>query len=96
MSTKFRQSFGRLCGGCNASSKSQHASAVLFCKGYTMRPMLMSINRDGLGGTMSTTTRLPYRPTNISQLHEKKRLLTDNTPTPITTVTINHENFIFP
>ncbi|CAF3425455.1 unnamed protein product [Rotaria sp. Silwood1] len=95
MSTKFRQSFGRLCGGCNASSKGQHASAVLFCKGYTMRPMLISINRDDLGGEVSTTTRAPYHPTHMNRLQKKRMPLTDNTSTPMTAVTINNPKFIF-
>ncbi|CAF0766791.1 unnamed protein product [Rotaria sordida] len=95
MSTKFRQSFSRLCGGCDASSKGQHASAVLFCNGYSMRPILISTNRDGLRGTVSTTitTRLPYHSTHISQLQEKKTLLTNNTPTPVAT---SNKKFIFP
>ena len=45
MSTKFRQSFVRLCGGYRPSTKGQRSSAVLFCKEYAMRPMLIGGNR---------------------------------------------------
>lgn len=93
MSTKFRQSFTSLCQGCNASSKDQRASAVLFCKEYAMRPIRNSINRDGIGGGMSTTSRLPYPP---SLIHEKKLLLTDNTPSPMTAAVIDETKFTFP
>lgn len=96
MSTKFRQSFARLYGGCNTSSKGQRSAAVLFCKEYAMRPMLTSVNRDGIGGTLSTTGRLSYHQSNISQLQEKRMLLADNTPTPVTAAAIDTSKFIFP
>jgi len=91
MSTKFRQSFLRLCHGCCTSSKNQQSSAVLFCKEYAMRPMLISVNRDGIAGRISTTDR-----SNIQQLQEKRLLLVDSTPTPLTTTTIDAAKFIFP
>lgn len=93
MSTKFRQSFVRLCHGCCTSSKNQHTSAVLFCKEYGMRPMLMNVNR---GGTISTTGGLSYRQSNVHQLQERKFLLADNTPTPATVTAVDTTKFIFP
>jgi hypothetical protein len=93
MSTKFRQSFVRLFGGCRQPSKNQRSSAVLFCKDYAMRPMLMNVNR---GGIISTTTALSYSPSNIHRLQEKKFLLLDNTPTPATATTMDTTKFIFP
>jgi hypothetical protein len=95
MSTKFRQSFTRLYDGCRPSSKSHRSSATLFCKEYAMRPMLMSVNRDGIGGTMSTTGR-SYHQSNMSQLQDKRMLLVDNTPTPVTAPAIDTSKFIFP
>jgi hypothetical protein len=93
MSTKFRQSFVRLCSGCRTSSKGQRTSAVLFCKGYATRPISINGNRNG---TISSTGKLPYRPTSIHQFQERKMLLTDNTPTPVTATTIDTTKFIFP
>ena len=95
MSTKFRQSFARLCGGCRTASKGKHSSAVLFCKEYAMRPMLMGVNRDGVDGTISTTGRLSYHQSHISQLQDKRLLLADNTPTPATAPAIDTSKFIF-
>jgi hypothetical protein len=85
MSTKFRQSFVRL---CQTSSKGQHSSSVLFYKEYAMRPIL---NGGGTPGIISTTGKLSYH-----QLQEKKCLLADNTPTPATANTIDTTKFIFP
>lgn len=96
MSTKFRQSFVRLCHGCCRSSKNQHTSAVLFCKDYAMRPMLINVNRGGMTGTLSTTNGLSYRQSNIHQLQERKFLLADNTPTPATATTFDSTKFVFP
>jgi len=84
MSTKFRQSFVRL---CQTSSKGQHSSSVLFYKEYAMRPILNG------GGTPG---KLSYHQSNIHQLQEKKCLLADNTPTPATANTIDTTKFIFP
>jgi len=91
MSTKFRQSFLRLFDGCRSSSKYPHSSSVLFCKEYATRPILMRVNRDGFGGSMSTTGRA-----SSNQSQERKLLLTDNTPTPLTTTPIDIPKFIFP
>jgi hypothetical protein len=96
MSTKFRQSFVRLCNGCRPTSKGQHSSAVLFYKEYAKRPILMSVNRGGIAGTISTTDKLSYYQSNIHQLQEKKFLLIDNTPTPVTAGAIDTTKFIFP
>jgi hypothetical protein len=93
MSTKFRQSFVRLYSGCRPSSKGQHSSAVLCCKEYAMRPMLMTVNRTG--GVISTKERLSYHQANIHRLQEKKLLLFDNTPTPVT-APMDTTKFIFP
>jgi len=95
MSTKFRQSFVRLCHGCQTSSKGKHSSSVLFYKKYAMRPMIMSLNGGGTPGTISTTGKLSYQ-SNNHQLQEKKYLLADNTPTPATATTIDTTKFIFP
>jgi hypothetical protein len=96
MSTKFRQSFVRLCSGgaCRAgSSKDQRASAVLFCKEYAMRPMLHGGNRAGIDGTITTTG---YQLHNASQMQERRFLLAENTPTPLTTASIDTTKFVFP
>ncbi|CAM4750032.1 unnamed protein product [Rotaria magnacalcarata] len=96
MSTKFRLSFASLYHGCNASSKNQGTSTVLFCKAYAMRPMLTSMNRDDLGGRISTTSRMTYYSTKLAQIQEKKMLLNDNTPTPMTATAIDETKFTFP
>ena len=96
MSTKFRQSFVRLCHSCR-TSKSQHSAAVLFCKEYAMRPVLNGVNRSAITGTLSTTAKLSYHQSNIhQQLQERKLLLADFTPTPMTATTIDTTKFIFP
>jgi len=51
----------------------------------------MSINGNR-NGTMSSR----YRPTSIHQFQERKMLLADNTPTPVTATTIDTAKFIFP
>jgi len=96
MSTKFRQSFLRLCDECRSSSKYPHSSSVLFCKEYATRPILMRVNRDGFGGSMSTTGATSYHQSNLNHSQERKLLLTDNTPTPLTTTPIDIPKFIFP
>ena len=96
MSTKFRQSFACFCGKCRTTPKRPRSSAALFCKEYGMRPMLISVNRGSVGGTISTTGRLSYQHSNVSQLQEKKLLLAENTPTPVTAPAIDTTKFIFP
>lgn len=93
MSTKFRQSFLRLCTRCQTSSKIQRTSAALFWKGYPKRPNSLNVQR---GDTISTTARFPYQPTNMHHLQERRLLLVDNTPTPVTANTIDTSKFIFP
>ena len=96
MSTKFRQSVIRLGGRCIASSRDPHRSDVLFCQEYEMRPMFITMNRDDAGGTTSTTVRLPNYASNISRSQERKLLLPDNTPTPITASAASDKKFTFP
>ena len=93
MSTKFRQSFLRLCARCQTSSKVQRTSAALFWKGHPKRPISLNVHR---GETMSTTGRFPYQTSNMHHLQERKLLLVDNTPTPVTANTIDTGKFIFP
>ena len=94
MSTKFRQSFVRLFSACRNPSKEPRSSAVLFCKEYAMRPtLLMGMNRAGADGTISTTA---YHPQNMSQIHERRLLLADNTPTPVTAPPLETTKFLFP
>lgn len=95
MSTKFRQSFARLCGSCCRSSKHPRSSAVMFCKEYAMRPMLISINRDGHGLTMTTTGKVPYPQTNMGPPQEKELLLNGNNLTPISPAPEGKIKFIF-
>ncbi|CAF0970787.1 unnamed protein product [Adineta steineri] len=96
MSTKFRQSFVRLCHQYRTCSKNQHPTDVLFYKSYAKRPISMSVNRDGCGGTISTTGKVSYYQPNHNHLQERKLLVVDDTPTPITTTAFNTTKFIFP
>ena len=96
MSTKFRKSFILLCDEFRPSTKGQGSGAVHFCKEYTIRQMRSPRGGGGGGGTISTTLKGSYYVSNGSQLHEKKSLLADNTPTPISAFPGNETKFVFP
>ncbi|CAF0837507.1 unnamed protein product [Adineta steineri] len=96
MSTKFRQSFILLCDECRRTTRPHHADAAYFYKGYTAKQIIGSNRLPGGGGTISTTGKISYHQPNGSQLQEKKSLLADNTPTPITGIPIEDTRFFFP
>lgn len=86
MSTKFRQSVFRLFVLCRPSLKHSHKSPVLFCQEYALRPTLLGDSRTG---------RLSYQHVNNHQFPERKFLLAENTPTPMTALTVDTSKFIF-
>jgi hypothetical protein len=95
MSTKFRQCFILLCDDCRRSSKGQRSPTVYFGREHTVR-QIMGLN--GLNGvrTISTTGKVSYHQGNPSQFQEKKTLLVDNTPTPVTDNPNDEIKFVFP
>ena len=95
MSTKFRQSFLLLCEGCRPSSKGHRSNGTFSYKEYTLR-QVMGVNRFAMGGTVSTTMKGSYHLAQGSQLHEKRSLLADNTPTPVTAAPMGEAKFTFP
>ena len=58
-----------------------------------MRPMLIGAHRGGMDGTISTTA---YNPGNGNHLQDRRLLLADNTPTPVTAPVIDTTKFLFP
>ena len=95
MSTKFRQCFILLCDDCRRSAKHQRSGPILSGKEHMVR-QVMGVN--GFVGlrTISTTGKVSYHLANPSQLHEKKSLLIDNSPTPIIEIPVNETKFLFP
>lgn len=60
-----------------------------------MRPILRNGNRNDV--ITSTVRSSPNRSTSIHQFQERRMLLADNTPTPVTATTISTTTkFIFP
>ncbi|UJR23296.1 hypothetical protein I4U23_026312 [Adineta vaga] len=98
MSTKFRQSFVRLCGSYWPNTKNRNSSVVLYCKEYPKRISSINGQPNGFGGVTSSIGRLSYQQGNPQYLQEKEKkfLLVDNTPTPATSTAGETSKYIFP
>lgn len=87
MSTKFRQSFVRLCNGFREPSKVQRSSAVLFYKEYAMRSGAQPAEKVGV---RSSKTAASFQLEILTPNSENLLLLDENQ-----TTTLNHKSIIF-
>ncbi|CAF1013448.1 unnamed protein product [Adineta ricciae] len=98
MSTKFRQSFVRLCKSCCPNAKERRSSPVLDCKEYPKRPISVSGYRNGCNGSTSNAGRGSYHPIHLNHQDEKEKklLLVDASATPATSIAVELSKVIFP